>query len=285
VEEDRRRSGGAAGKGQSKGGKGKGTTPYARNDSGKGGKGGKGFGGKGAFLGKCFNCGESGHRKQDCTKMDVRAVDGWGTNEQIVTYQVESIWDIGAVEATHGTSGWLKKGSWLKKKKVEPQAPKTWNRFQALQEDDETTGCMVCGVDPKDLTREAQLEFCEADVRKPLVSAVRVAKAGNGMWLEANGGYVMNMATEENIIVRVENGVYVMDVQFDDDTVDVVTLDSGAGCNVWPKGRRAGSNSKLLPKRAGVGMVAANGTPIEYHGQRQVRFRGMRTDPGFPGPR
>ena len=34
--------------------------------------------------------------------------------------------------------------------------------------------------------------------------------------------------------VREENGVFVMDVQFDDETVDVIILDSGAGCNVWP---------------------------------------------------
>ena len=129
------------------------------------------------------------------------------------------------------------------------------------------------------------MEFCEADVRKPLVSAVRVAKAGNGMWLEADGGYVMNLATKERMAVRVENGVYVMDVQFDDETVDVITLDSGAGCNVWPKGRRAGRNSRLMPKKAGVGMVAANGTPIDYHGQRQVRFRGVRADSDFAGPR
>ena len=85
--------------------------------------------------------------------------------------------------------------------------------------------------------------------------------------------------------MRVENGVYVMDVQLDDETVDVITLDSGAGCNVWPKGRRAGKTSKLLPKKAGVGMVAANGTPIDYHGQRQVRFRGVRAGSSFAGPR
>ena len=75
--------------------------------------------------------------------------------------------------------------------------------------------------------------------------------------------------------LRVDNGVYVMDVELDDQTVDAITLDSGAGCNVWPKDRHAGS-ANMTPKKAGVGMVAANGTPIQYHGQRQVRFRGVR---------
>ena len=81
--------------------------------------------------------------------------------------------------------------------------------------------------------------------------------------------------------VREANGVNVTDVQFDDETVDVITLDSGAGWNVWLEGRHAGKTSKLLPKKAGVGMVAANSTPIEYRGQRQVRFRGVRTNSSF----
>ena len=144
---------------------------------------------------------------------------------------------------------------------------------------------MVCGVDDEKLTREAQLEFCEADVRKPLASAVRVAKAGNGIWLDAHGAYIENLATKERMEVREENGVHVMDVQFDDETVDVITFNSGAGCNVWPKGRRAGKISKLLPKKAGVGMIPANGTPIEYHGQRQVRFCGVRRSSSFHRPR
>ena len=84
---------------------------------------------------------------------------------------------------------------------------------------------------------------------------------------------------------REENGVHVMDVQFGDETFDVITLDSGAGCNVWPKGRRAGKTSKLLPKEAGAGMVAENGTPIEYHGQRQVSFPWRSNELEFHRPR
>ena len=122
-------------------------------------------------------------------------------------------------------------------------------------------------------------------MRKPLAFAVRVAKAGNGICLDANGRYIVNLATKERMEVREENGVYVMDVQFDDDTVDAIALDTGAGCNVWPRGRRAGRSSKLLHKKSGVWMVAASGTSIEYHGQRCVRFRGIRWSSGFPGPR
>ena len=140
------------------------------------------------------------------------------------------------------------------------------------------------GVDDEKLTCEAQLEFFETDVRNPLASAVRVANAGNGIWLEAHGGYFENLATNERMEVREENGVYVMVVQFDFETVDVVTLDSGALCNVWPKGRRAGNTCKLLSKKAGVVMVAANVAPIEHNGQRQVRFLGVRRNSSFRRP-
>ena len=97
--------------------------------------------------------------------------------------------------------------------------------------------------------------------------------------MEAHGGYIEDLATNERMEVREENSVYVMDVQFDGETVDVITLDSEAGCNVWPKGRRAGKTSKLLPKKV------ANDTSIEYHGQRQVRLRGVRKNSSFHRPR
>ena len=29
------------------------------------------------------------------------------------------------------------------------------------------------------------------------------------------------------------------------------------------------------PERSGVGRVAANGTPIEHHGQRKIKFTGF----------
>ena len=81
--------------------------------------------------------------------------------------------------------------------------------------------------------------------------------------------------------VKVENGVYVYEVQMENGEVIKVTLDSGAGCNVWPRGLQSGS-SELKPKKAGMRMIAANGTEIANYGQRLVKFRGIAAQ-GFPG--
>ena len=145
------------------------------------------------------------------------------------------------------------------------------NKFKALSEVE------VLGMDGQEMTRDAHVEFNEADVRKPLASASRVAKAGNGIWLDAHGGYIENLKTGEKIQVRVRNNVYVFDIEMDDGSKDVVTLDSGAGVSVWPKGRHAG-NAKMTPKKNGVGMVAANGTKIDHYGQRKVSFKGVKGD-------
>ena len=68
--------------------------------------------------------------------------------------------------------------------------------------------------------------------------------------------------------VRIEKNTYVFDVQVEGGASMAVTLDSGAGCSVWPRGWYAGLGSKLLPKSQDVRMVAANGTDIPCFGQR-----------------
>ena len=129
----------------------------------------------------------------------------------------------------------------------------------------------------------AQLEFNEADVRKPLASASFVAKAGNGIWLEADGGYIENLESGERMALKVVNDVYVFDVELDDGATDTVTLDLGAGCSVWPHGRHAGS-ATMTEKRKRIGMVVANGTPIKHYGQRRVCFKGVKAaEWGFSG--
>jgi hypothetical protein len=127
------------------------------------------------------------------------------------------------------------------------------------------------------LTRESAMKFNEADVRRPLASAVSVARAGNRIVMEEHGGYIESKATGERMKMRVEKNTFVYDVQLEDGAMVAVTLDSGAGCNVWPHGLKAGK-SKLMPKKLGIKMLAANGTEIENYGQRVVKFRGIEQD-------
>jgi hypothetical protein len=154
----------------------------------------------------------------------------------------------------------------------------TKNMHQALAEiEEEEVEIMTIDAKAKRLTRLGAMKFNEADVKKPLASAVTVARAGNRIVVDDQGGYIENKSTGERMEVRIERNTYVYDVQLEDGDEVTVTLDSGAGCNVWPRGKRA-ADSKLLPKQPGMSMKAANGTEITYYGQRVIRFRGMEEE-------
>ena len=269
------------GKGKGKDG-GKAGTP-----KGKGKGWAPAFGGKGKgprwFQGNCYKCGEYGHPQWECPKIAAFVEQA---DEETVQC-LETVWTIGEVgamscaeaeadvectEPPPGISVGVRgqRGGRERHRSQLCRVGCPCDHFQASNE--------VNSIDGREMTRMAQLEFNEADVRKPLASARFVAKAGNGIWLDADGGYIENLSTGERMAVRVLNDVYVFDVELDDDTRDVVTLDSGAGCSVWPKGRHAGK-SKMQPRKKGVGMVAANGTPIQHYGQRKVCFKGVKAPP------
>ena len=57
-----------------------------------------------------------------------------------------------------------------------------------------------------------------------------------------------------------------------------VTLDSGAGASCLPK--HWVPNVPLKPKKKGVKFVAAEGSNMEYHGRRDLRFRALRSEGG-----
>ena len=139
---------------------------------------------------------------------------------------------------------------------------------------------MVCNIEAEKLTRPSAMDFNEANVKKPLASASCVTRAGNRIMLDEDGGIIENKKTGERMQVTVENGVYVYEIQMENGDTTKVTLDSGAGCNVWPRGFQSGS--PLRPKKEGMKMVAANGTEIVNYGRRLVRFRGIEAQ-GFPG--
>ena len=57
------------------------------------------------------------------------------------------------------------------------------------------------------------------------------------------------MESGERMALKVVNDVYVFDEEADDGATDMVMLDSGSGCSVWPHGRLAGSATMTEKKK------------------------------------
>ena len=75
------------------------------------------------------------------------------------------------------------------------------------------------------------------------------------------------------MILRKDNGVYVMDVIYADGTAGVITLDSGAGMSVWPKTLQT---QVPMTRKSDIHLTAANGTAIENLGNKVIQFKGKR---------
>ena len=276
-------------------GKGKGVNNghQGGKDAGKGHYGGKGFGkdqgkngygGKGAgktwgkaFTGQCFNCGQTGHRKADCPTI-AKPVQEIAENVAEVSIEGVNAWMVGNIQVETFTEVTKKKArrTWKPLGMSEAYNENRYeNRFKALQETEAETVIDIMNIfEGKKMTRESFMRFHEADCRKLLASAVKVARAGNRVVMEDDGGFIENKKTGETMLMYIKDETYVYDVQLDDDAIVTVTMDSGAGCSVWPKGLTAGQ-SKLEPPKPGMRMSAANGTEIKNYGQRCVRFRGI----------
>ena len=131
------------------------------------------------------------------------------------------------------------------------------------------------------LSRESRMKFNVAKVQKPLASAVKVVEAGNriSMGPKPEDNFIENSVTGEKIGLRVEKGTFVFDVEFKDGEAGTITLDSGAGVNVWPENVQ--KNIPMLPKDPRLRMTAANGSEIPNLGMKMIEFRGCET--GFTG--
>ena len=77
--------------------------------------------------------------------------------------------------------------------------------------------------------------------------------------------------------IREADGTFVYDVVLEGGEVCTVTLDSGAGCNVWPKSKRV-KGAVMMPRNEALRMIAANGTPIENYGRQRVKFQGVKAE-------
>ena len=166
---------------------------------------------------------------------------------------------------------------------------KTQNRFMALQthEDDEDVNEVneVHTCTKQKWTRPSSMTFNLAGVTKPLASAAQVVASGNRVVLDPQPDrcFVENVKTGERMKLREHKGVYVFDVQYCDGEEGTITLDSGAGVSVWPADW-AHYAAETMPRKPGLKMVAANGTPIENMGRAKVVLKGKRPPPVFTGP-
>ena len=131
------------------------------------------------------------------------------------------------------------------------------------------------------MTRRSAIEFHVADVRRPLASAAKMIQAGNRIVLDSSGSFVENVATGEKMEVKVKDETFVFEVVYDNGDRGEITLDSGAGVNVWPKNLQ--SQVKMLPRRPGLRMAAANGTEIANLGRKVIQFRGVEAEPASAG--
>ena len=70
-----------------------------------------------------------------------------------------------------------------------------------------------------------------------------------------------------------------IEVEYECGERGTITIDSGAGVSVWPRGRLPGVAVDRSVKA--VEMTAANGTKIPHYVRKVVRFKGIKT--GFRG--
>ena len=128
-------------------------------------------------------------------------------------------------------------------------------------------------------SRERGMRPNVARAQKPLASAAEVVEAGNkiSMGLAPDDNYIMNDTTGEKIALRIDRGTFVFDMEFQDGEVGTITLDSGAGVNVWPENVQ--SHVPMMAKDPRLRMTVGNGTNIDNLGTKIIKFHGVQ--PGF----
>ena len=214
---------------------GKGEASSWSKSAGKGGKGGKG-GGKGPFRGLCYQCNKAGHKAAECTMKQANAVDEQDYPEKEDEVQLGGVWVIGNVEKEKCYRGGCRRMEippGMGKK--DTRRIETRNSFAGLMYEDDEEEVDILAVDPAlPLTRLSSIEFKVADVKKPLASAAKMVKSGNGVVLDSQGSFIMNKVTGECMEVRIKDETFVFDVQYENGELGTITLDSGAGVHVWP---------------------------------------------------
>ena len=111
------------------------------------------------------------------------------------------------------------------------------------------------------------------DATKFLASVGKMTQHGNRVVFDACGSYIMNKRTGRKMEMKLENGVFKVDVIFvNGETAErgKIVVDSGAADNVMPMA--ALSAVELQPKEEGANFSSANGNKMENSGRKDVKF-------------
>ena len=275
------------------GGKGKG----GKGGFGKGGKGGKGDFGKGGkqgggkgYQGTCFTCGKVGHKAWECwgayavEEMEEQPNQQQNQHEE-ETQECGSVWVIGNVnveeEEFEECEDWEDCEMFdereiaehlFKHHAEEVRAYAKHEGVDVFQAAEEMTEEVVMTGRKAEIVAEMKglRGGWKTEKRKTRNQRKREAtkvdpkrKTFEPRWkpLGTTGGRFAVLEQEEDVDICV--------VEPKTETEEI-TVDSGAGRNVWPRTRAEGGKVQKL-KRA-VRLSAANGQEMKVDGEKQVRF-------------
>ena len=108
---------------------------------------------------------------------------------------------------------------------------------------------------------------------KFLASVGKMTQNGNRVVFDADRSYIVHKKTGREMEMKLENGVYKLDVIFMNGVNaerGKIVVDSGAADNVMPM--TALSEVELQPREEGANFSAANGKKMENTGRKDVKF-------------
>ena len=151
-------------------------------------------------------------------------------------------------------------------------------RKAAPEKNSTVTQVNAVGCEKAKLSTKAIIDFVVTDVRHPLASATKVTEAGNRIVMEEGNSFIENIQTGEKIELVKSDGVFKMNVVFDNGETGYITLDSGAAVNVWPKELQT---QVQMTAPSGQRLRAANGTAIANYGNKAIGFRAKKADDSY----
>ena len=239
-------------------GKGNGKSNFQSKGHGKGAKG---------YQGDCWKCGKKGHKQWECQMVSSEhGYEGEENSEDDVgNVDVGGIWMLANVEE-------------------EDQIDEHINNDKA------TVVCHEDVVEPPPEHKELPLHRrkgrcqhrrcgCGREVKTNMDIDSELGKITEQMLQASNVELKNAFEILKDDLEELEE-VEIMQVEASK-RMEEITVDSGAGRSVWPKGKKVVGKVKQLKQQ--VKLHAANGTNIPVHGEKEVQFKvnGRQCGMGF----